>query len=54
MSTRQENYIMKMYIQKNLLQKFWNAEKVKKDMRSFWIRPLFIRRAADSHVTLVR
>ena len=32
---RQENYIMKMYIQKNLLQMFWNAEKVKKDTRSF-------------------
>ena len=29
---RQENYIMKMYIQKNLPQKFWNAEKEKKVM----------------------
>ena len=47
---RQENYIMKMYIQKNLLQMFWNAEKVKKDTRSFWTRLLFIRKAVDSRV----
>ena len=53
MSETRKLYYEDVYT-KELLQKFWNAEKVKKDMRSFWIRPLFIRRAADSHVTLVR
>ena len=47
------NYIMKMYIQKNLPQKFWNAEKEKKVMRSFWTRQLFIRKVADSHMIWV-
>ena len=53
MSETRKLYYEDVYT-KNLLQMFWNAEKVKKDTRSFWTRQLFIRKEADSHAILVR
>ena len=51
MSETRKLYYEDVYI-KEFTAKVSSAEKLVKDMRSFWIRPLFIRRAVDSRVIL--
>lgn len=53
MSETRKLYYEDVYT-KEFTAKVLECREGKKDMRLFWIRPLFIRRAADSHVTLVR
>lgn len=52
MSETRKLYYEDVY-KRNLPQKSWNAANVKKDLRSFLIRPLFIQRVAASHVISV-
>lgn len=52
MSETRKLYYEDVYT-KEFTAKFWNAEKEKKVMRSFWTRQLFIRKVADSHMIWV-